>query len=83
MSARGIIIVVAAVAGGVCLPISGRAAQPSDIHVVNGTCAPSSHTAEGPIGSDLTKQQSRFYCDMAVIMFFDDYKGHLMIQFTR
>jgi hypothetical protein len=55
----------------------------SDVQVVNGTCDSSSHTAEGPLGSDLTKRQSRFYCDSAVITFFDDYKGHVMIQFAQ
>jgi hypothetical protein len=83
VSAREAIVVVAAVAGNVCLPISGRAAQPSDIQVVTGTCDPSSHTAEGPLGADLTKRQSRFYCNSAVITFFDDYKGHVMIQFAQ
>lgn len=66
-----------------CLPVSGRAAQPSDIQIVNGTCDPSSHIAEGPLGADLTKRQSRFYCNSAVITFFDDYKGHVMIQFAQ
>jgi hypothetical protein len=83
VSARGVMVVAAAVAGGVFLPISGRAAQPSDIQVVSGTCDPSSHTAEGRLGVDLTKRQSRFYCDSAVITFFDDYKGHVMIQFVQ
>lgn len=49
---------------------------------VNGICK-DAHTAEGPIGSDLTKRQSKFYCDSAVITFFDDYKGHMMVQFTQ
>src|SRR5712692_2130268 len=77
------VVIVAAVAGGVCLPISGRAAQPSNIQLVSGTCDSSSHTAEGRLGVDLTKRQSRFYCNSAVITFFDDYKGHVMIQFTQ
>lgn len=83
MSARGVMIFMATVAGGMCLPISGHAAQPSDIEIVSGTCGPSSHTAEGPLGADLTKRQSRFYCDSAVITFFDDYKGHVLIQFAQ
>jgi hypothetical protein len=49
----------------------------SDVQVVNGTCDSSSHTAEGSLGSDLTKQQSRFYCDSAVITFFDEW-GYLL-----
>jgi hypothetical protein len=83
VSARGVMVAVAAVAVGVCLPLSGQSAQPSDIQIVNGACDPSSHTAEGPSGSDLTKRQSRFYCNSAVITFFDDYKGHVMIQFAE
>lgn len=55
----------------------------SDVQIVNGACDSSSHTAEGPIDSDLTKRQSRFYCDSAVITFLDDYKGHTMVQFTQ
>jgi hypothetical protein len=55
----------------------------SDVQVINGTCGSSSHTAEGPLGSDLTKRQSRFYCDSAVITFFGDYKGHVMVQFAQ
>jgi hypothetical protein len=80
---RPLIVVVAVVTGGLCLSILGRAAQPSDMQLVSGTCDPSSHTAEGRLGSDLTKRQSRFYCDSAVITFFDDYKGHVMIQFVQ
>jgi hypothetical protein len=83
VSARGVMVVVAAVAGGVCLPITGRAGQPSSLQVVSGTCDASSHTAEGRLGADLTKRQSRFYCDSAVITFFDDYKGHVMVQFAQ
>jgi hypothetical protein len=72
-----------AVVGSMCVHISGRAAQLSNIQVVRGTCGSSSHTAEGPLGSDLTKRQSRFYCDLASIAFFDDYKGHVMIDFVE
>jgi hypothetical protein len=55
----------------------------SNIQVVNGTCSSSSNTAEGPLGSDLTKRQSRFYCDTAAITFFDDYPGHVLIDFSQ
>jgi hypothetical protein len=55
----------------------------SNIQIVNGTCDSTSHTAEGPLGSDLTKRQSRFYCNSATIAFFDDYPGHVMIQFVQ
>jgi hypothetical protein len=56
---------------------------PNDIEVLNGICEPSSHTAEGPLGADLTKRQSRFYCDSAAITYFDDRKGHVMVQFAQ
>jgi hypothetical protein len=81
--AAGGVLIAAASVSSICLPASGHAAQPRDIQIVNRACAPSSHTAEGPIDSDLTKRQSRFYCDSAVITFFDDYKGHVMIQFAQ
>ena len=51
------------------------AADPGNIQVVSGQCLSSSHTAEGPIGSDLTQRQSRFFCDSAVVNFFPDDKG--------
>ena len=59
------------------------AAGISNLQIVKGTCDSSSHTAEGPLGIDLTKRQSRFFCDSAVITFFDDYKGHEMVQFAQ
>lgn len=46
-------------------------------------CAPESHIAEGAIGKDLTKRQSRFFCDAAVITFFSDNSKHVMIQFAE
>ncbi len=58
-------------------------ASAKDPQLVAGRCEASSHTAEGPIGSDLTKRQSRFYCDTAVIIFLDDRPGHVLIQFVE
>lgn len=55
----------------------------NDVRVVGGACDASSHTAEGPLGSDLTKRQSRFFCDSAVITFLDDHNSHVMIQFSQ
>lgn len=57
--------------------------RPENINIVAGSCAPSSHIAEGPIGTDLTKMQSRFFCNTAAITFFPDYKGHVMTQFIQ
>ncbi len=56
-------------------------AEVSNVQVVDGTCSSSSNTAEGPLGSDLAKRESRFYCDTAAITFFDDYEGHVLIKF--
>jgi len=66
-----------------CPNARGQMPQPKDIDVVTGSCEPSSHIAEGPIGADLTKRQSKFFCNSAAIMFFPDYKGHVMIQFAQ
>ena len=58
-------------------------ARANNTQVLQGKCSKSSHTAEGPIEADLTKRQSGFYCDTAAITFFDDYKGHVMVQFVQ
>ena len=55
----------------------------SDIQVVKGECESQSHIAEGNIGENLTKRRSRFYCDSAVISFFDPKKEHIMVQFAE
>ena len=57
--------------------------QVKDIQIVNGKCASKSHIAEGKIGTDLTKRQSKFFCDSAVISFFDNGNRHIMIQFAE
>ena len=51
-----------------------------DMQLVNGKCQAKSHLAEGKIGADLTKRQSRFFCDAAAISFFDDSAKHVMVQ---
>jgi hypothetical protein len=85
-------ILIVAMIGCVALFVAASGAQAVEpktpaasprMQIVNGSCDPSSHTAEGPLGADLTKRRSRFFCDSAVIMFFDDYKGHVMIQFVQ
>lgn len=79
----GAAAVVAALWAVACLTVPGYSEPSSHFDLVNGTCAPSSHIAEGPRGADLTKRQSRFYCDAAVITFFNGYKGHVMVQFAQ
>jgi hypothetical protein len=53
--------------------------------VVNGQCTAESHIAEGAIGDDLTKRQSRFFCDSAVITVFGENKfpKNVMVQFVE
>ena len=75
-------IKIATIALALLVVVPARA-RASDIQVLQGKCDKSSHTAEGPIGADLTKRQSGFYCDSAVITFFADYKGHVMVQFAQ
>jgi hypothetical protein len=55
----------------------------SYMQVFNGTCDSISHTAEGPLGTDPTKQGARFFCDSAVVTFFDDSKDHVAVQFAQ
>jgi hypothetical protein len=54
-----------------------------DIKVLKGSCTSASHTAEGQVGTDLTKRQSRYFCDTVVIGTFNDSKAHLLIQFLQ
>jgi len=53
------------------------------LQFLNGTCNASSYTSEGPVGADLTKRQSQFFCDSAVIAFYDNHYAHVMIQFSE
>jgi hypothetical protein len=78
---RSLAAVIIALGGG-WLPVQAQMNSPNHFDGVDGRCASSSHVAEGPLGADLTKRQSRFYCDSAVITFFADYKGHVMVQFA-
>ena len=55
----------------------------SDIQVIEGKCAGQSHIAKGPVGSDLTKGKSRFFCDTAILAFFDDSGRHVMVTFAE
>jgi hypothetical protein len=53
--------------------------------VVSGQCTAESHIAEGAIGDDLTKRQSRFFCNSAVITVFGEnrFPKHVMVQFVE
>lgn len=77
------------IAGGIAvLSISSlvvRAQTPAEPPiVVKGQCTAQSHIAEGAIGDDLTKRQSRFFCDLAVITVFGEnrFPKHVMVQFA-
>ncbi|MFT8655951.1 MAG: hypothetical protein ABF785_04575 [Acetobacter papayae] len=48
--------------------------------VVSGECGSGSHTAEGAFGEDLSKRQSRFYCDAAAII---SENGQTLVQFSQ
>jgi hypothetical protein len=64
-------------------PNSASSAIADHVQIVSGTCGKESHIAEGQVGEDLTKRQSRFFCDSAVIAFLDNINKHVMIQFTQ
>jgi hypothetical protein len=57
------------------------AAPITSTEMIDGTCSAESHTAEGPIGSDLTKRQSRFYCSAMVLVTFEPH--HVLVQFAE
>ena len=48
-----------------------------------GHCLSNSNTASGPVGSDLTKAQSRFFCDTVVTTMVDNQPGHFMVEFVN
>ena len=52
-------------------------ADMKNIQFFTGACSEESHLAEGPLGSDLTKRQSRFHCDAMVRAGFDDDPGRM------
>ncbi len=58
------------------------AIETDKLQFLEGYCEPSSHIADGRIGEDLTKRQSQFFCDTALIIPFSDNPKHHMIQFA-
>jgi hypothetical protein len=61
--------------------LGAHAAPLTDMQTLNGVCAAGSHTASGPLGTDLTKADVPYDCKGAVIGFFDSESHHVMIQF--
>jgi len=62
---------------------STSAEEMHDMRFLSGSCDATAHTAEGPVGSDLTKRQSRYFCDSAVIGFFGPLNTHVLVQFAE
>ena len=83
MQALKAINIATVVASLFAFPQRGQATDPGNIHIVRGSCNADSHTAEGPIDTDLSGRRSRFFCDTAVVSMFSDYKGHVMVQFAQ
>jgi hypothetical protein len=59
------LMLIAALAIG---PVAARAEKFATPTILDGDCIQSSHTAEGMRGEDLTKRQSRFFCNSVVLM---------------
>jgi hypothetical protein len=57
-------------------------AMADDHRILKGQCASGSHIAEGAIDEDLTKHQSRFFCDSAIVSVFSDNPKHVMVLFA-
>lgn len=57
--------------------------QVADVSVIAGQCNSDSHIAEGKLGEDLTKRQSRFFCDSVSIGYFDNVGKHVMLNFSE
>lgn len=54
-----------------------------DLEVVKGRCSPKSHIAEGRVGTDLTKNQSRFFCDAVAIVPINGNPRHVLLTFSE
>ena len=51
-------------------------------HVLNGYCEPNSWLGGSSPGTSLRNGKTRFFCDAAVVAFFDTSRSHLVIQFV-
>lgn len=78
-------LVVATFLLGYASPAQAASTDPafSGLKIINGSCTANSHTAEGPIGADLTARQSRFFCDSVAVIFFSDAPDHVMVTFSE
>jgi hypothetical protein len=66
----------------VALSIFSPSVKAADTQIVKGICTTQSHIADGGVHEDLRLRRSRFFCDAAVISFFDDSPDHIMLQFV-
>jgi hypothetical protein len=68
-----------------CASLSSNAGAdelPSFSEIVSGQCDPISHIAEGASGEDLSKHESRVFCDVAVVGVFKDDPKHVLVRFV-
>jgi hypothetical protein len=58
---------------------------PSQIHVLNGECVAPSNTALGPSNEDISKPpyMTPLHCSAAIFAFYNDYHGHVRIDFVQ
>lgn len=54
-----------------------------DLTVLDGRCTPKSHVAERRIGTDLTKAQSRFFCDSVAIVPINGDPRRVLLTFSE
>jgi len=72
------VVLIGALLAALCASVPSNA-MADDAAIVKDECEPESHIAEGAIGEDLTKRQSRFFCDSAIITSFSYNPKHAMI----
>ena len=65
------------------MPAAAEAQGFRDLTVLDGRCTPKSHVAEGRIGTDLTKAQSRFFCDSVAIIPINGDPRHVLLTFSE
>lgn len=65
------------------LPVAASAQGFREPTVFDGRCTPKSHVAEGRIGADLTKAQSRFFCDSVAIVPINGDPRHVLLTFSE
>ena len=65
------------------LPVAADAQGFPELTVFDGRCTPKNHVAEGRIGTDLTKAQSRFFCDSVAIVPISGDPRHVLLTFSE